>query len=232
MINKLILLLMLTLSIQVFSQKTISRQRIVKQVTTFNPDEVYNKNTGEKIPKEEVVRMIQMDSKTYFDAVYDNSGNIVKHLYDPNNLVSSRLNSTLYKTPEKNEIFPNLILTTVDGEVMEIKDLRGKMVILRMDMNAGSFNHQIKKLDKAINETGRKSEIESIIIFHSSKDEIESGFDLKTSNFKLIPNGINFQNMLNIRVIPTTFVLDKEGKVLDVSSSSHRMNFLKLLNES
>lgn len=236
MTQKFILFIMLSLSIHVCSQKTISTQREVKRVDTeFSIDKLYNKKTGEKISKEEFINLINKNPNLPLERIFNNSGNVIKYLYNPDNLNSPIVKNTINKTPGKNENFPNLILTTVNGETIKIEDLKGKMVILRMEMEANSFRfkkHEIEELDKAINETGRKSEIEAIIIFRTSKQDVQRGFDLNNSNFKLIPNGANFQDKLNIRSFPSTIVLDKEGRLIDIFNSSERMDILKLLNES
>ena len=236
MVQKLILFLMLSLSIQAFSQETISVQREVKRVDNdFSIEKVYNKKTGEKISNEEFLKLITENPNLSLERVYDDSGNVIKYLYDPEKRNSTSGKNTVHKAPEKNEEFPSLRLKTIDGETIKMEDLKGKMVILRMEMEADSFRfkkHEIEELDKAINQTGRKSEIEAIIIFRTSKQDVESGFDLKDSNFKLIPNGANFQNKLNIRSFPTTIVIDKEGRLINQFNSSKRMDILKLLNES
>lgn len=236
MTQKFILLIMLFLSIQMFPQKTISTQREVKRIDTeFSIDKLYNKKTGEKISNEEFLKLIRKNPNLPLERVYDNSGNVIKYLYDPENLNSTILKSSSNKTPGNHEKFPNLIFTSIDGETIKLEDLRGKMVILRMEMQADSFRfkkHEIEELDKAINQTKRKSEIEAIIIFRTSKQEVKRGFDLKDSNFKLIPNGANYQDKLNIRTFPSTIIIDKEGRLIKVFKSSKTIDLLKLLNES
>lgn len=236
MTQKFIFFLLLFAGIQVFSQKTISTKKVVKSVDTqFSIEKVFNKRTGEKISAEEFSKLISKNPNLSLDRVYDNSGNVVKYLYDPDKKNSPMLNSSKKESKAKGEKFPNLNLTTIDGETIKIEDLKGKLVIIRMEMEAGSFRfkkHEIEELDEAINQTGRESEIEAIAIFRTSELDVRKGFDLKNSNFKAIPNGANFQNQLNIRSFPTTIVLDKEGRVIDNFRSSNRIDILELLNES
>ena len=227
---------MLFLSIQVFSQKVISVQREVKGIDTeFSIDKLYNKKTGEKILNEDFAKLLSKNPNLPLERVYDNRGNIIKYFYDPDNVNSVLVKNTNNEKIENGEDFPNLILRTIDGETIKIEDLKGKMVILRMEMEADTFRfkkHEIEELDKAIDQTKRESEIEAIIIFRASKEQIKNGFDLKDSNFKLIPNGSNFQDKLNIRRFPSTIVLDKEGRIIKNYKSSNRIDILKLLNEA
>ena len=109
------------------------------------------------------------------------------------------------------------------------------MVILRFELEADSFRFkkdEIVEIDKSINLSQRQSEIQAIIIFEASVEEIKKGFDLKNSNFKLIPNGFNFHQMLNIKSFPSTIILDKEGRLMGKLDWSESINILNMLNKS
>ncbi len=72
----------------------------------------------------------------------------------------------------------------------------------------------------------------AIIVFDATEQQIEKGFDLENSNFKLIPNGHNFHRKLNIRNFPHTVILDKQGRLLEKFSFSEEINVSALLNRS
>ncbi|GAA4280307.1 peroxiredoxin family protein [Gaetbulibacter aestuarii] len=202
--------------------------------TSFSVDKVYNKITGEKVSPEMFQKLLAINPKLILEPVIDKKGEIIKYLYDPQNL-----KIRVYK-PGKTSLvegfsFPDYNLKTVDGKTMDFNDLKGKMVILRFEMEADSFRfkkHEIAGMDQKINETNRNTEIEAIIIFNANKDEINRGFDLENSNFKLIPNGGNILRQLNVNRFPYTVVLNKEGVVMAVFKYSDEMNILELLNKA
>lgn len=231
-----ILVLLFFLSINIFAQNEISvyseRARID---TEFSIDKLYNKKTGKRVSEKEFERLVTKNPNLPLERVYDNKGNIVKYLYDPDNANSVFLKNGGNKKVNKGEYFPELILKTIDGETVRIKDLKGKMVILRLEFEADTFRfkkYEIEELDEAINQTQRVSEIEAIIIFDASKQQIKNGFDLIDSNFKLIPNGNNFHRKLNIKFFPWTIILDKEGRLMEETKWSDEIDILEMLNKA
>ncbi|GEM_PF-3752130 len=230
------LILVLFVSSQMFAQKQIAVTRTVKTIdTVFSVDKLYHKKTSKKISKKEFEKLVKKNPNLPIERIFDNKGNIVKYLYDPENSDSIRMETSGNEKIEIGGFYPELILKTLDGDSIRIKDLRGKMVILRFELEADTFRfkkHEIKELDEGINQTQRASEIESIIIFNATRQQIKKGFDLVDSNFKLIPNGGDFQNLLHIKSFPSTIILDKEGKLMEEISMSSDINILALLNRS
>lgn len=231
-----ILLLLIFISIQNYAQKVITAQRVVKRVETeFSVDKLYYVRTGKKVTKEEFETLVRNNPNLSIEPVHDNNGNIVKYLCNPdekNSMVKARSDNNEIKI---GDYFPELNLTTIDGESISLNDLKGKMVLLRFELEADSFRFkkdEIVDIDNSINRSHRQSEIQAIIIFEASRAQIEKGFDLKNSNFKLIPNGFNFHQMLNVKSFPSTVILDKEGKLLEELDWSDEIDIIKLLNRS
>lgn len=233
-----ILIVLFFISFQIFAQNKISsKTRTEKRIDTeFSFDKLYNKKTGAKVSVKEFEIIVKNNPNLPIERVFDNKGNVVKYLYDPKNANSVSLNDNAIEKVKKGEYFPELELKTIDGETIKIKDLKGKMVILRLEMEADTFRfkkHEIEDLDAEINLTNRKSEIEAIIIFGATTiQQILKAFDLTDSNFKLIPNGWGIFSRLNINRFPTTIILDKEGKLMEDNNRSTEINILDLLNKS
>lgn len=231
-----ILLLIIFISIQLCAQEKITVKRVVKRIDNeFTVDKLYNVSTGTKVTKKEFEALVRNNPNLAIEPFYDNEGHIVKYLYNPdktNSLVKKRSGN---KEIEIDDYFPELNLKTVDGQSISTKDLKGKMVILRFELEADSFRFkkdEIVEIDKSINLSQRQSEIQAIIIFEASVEEIKKGFDLKNSNFKLIPNGFNFHQMLNIKSFPSTIILDKEGRLMGKLDWSESINIINMLNKS
>ncbi len=233
--KQLIVILMLLVGAHTYAQEQVGVHRTERIVTEFSVDKLYNKKTGEKVSQAEFEKLVSNNPNLPFETVYDNKGKAVKFLYDPDNANAKVINTRAGGKVKVGDYYPELVFRTVDDEVINLKDLKGKMVILRFEMEANTFRfkkHEIAEMDEAINQTQRQSEIEAIIVFAPSKKQVLEGFDLKNSNFKLVPDGHSFHDMLNIRNFPSTVILDKEGHLMKEFSYSDEIDIVKLLNKS
>ena len=224
------------ISLQLFAQEQISIQFEKKRIDTeFSIDKLYNKKTGKRVSQKEFEKLVKQNPNLPLEHVYDNMGHTVKYFYDPDKSISlSTSNSD--ESVEIGAYYPELIFKTIDGKKIRLKDLKGKMVILRFEMEADTFRfkkYEIEEMDQGINETQRESEIEAIIIFDATEQQIRKGFDLTDSNFKLVPNGFNFQRKMNIRSFPSTIILDKQGRLMEeFPMMSEGIDILELLDKS
>ena len=230
-----LLVLTFAIHVQLFAQEQFSVPYEKRRVDTeFSVDKLYNKKTGEQVSQQEFAQLIKQNPNLALEQVYDSEGNTVKYFYDPDKPISSAA------TERGNAItvgssYPELTLKTVDGKKINLKDLKGKMVILRFEMEADSFRfkkHEIEEMDRVINATQRKSEIEAIIVFDATEQQIKQGFDLENSNFKLIPNGHNFHRKLNVNSFPHTVILDKQGRLMGEFSFSEEIDISAWLDKS
>lgn len=213
------LLLALTISfllcISTFSQDAkfgITHTRTIVSYD-FDPGKVYVKKSGAKIPLDEFNKLIRENPKLQFEREYDESGNIIRYLYDPDNQTGNYKESTISIDSERT-LFPNFKVVTIDRKKIELKDLLGKLVILRFEIEAVGFRfkkNEIEELDKKINALKNKEVVEAIIIFQCSADEVRSGFDLIGSNFKLVADGFNFIDKFDIHRFPSTLLIDQNG---------------------
>ena len=177
----------------------------------FRPDKVYYKETGEKMPFSEFRRITQ--GRVYFEREVDEEGHVTRYFYDPNNQ-KDRTVSTL----SENAILQNIKLTTIDKKRIELKNLIGKLVIIRFEQEADSYRfkkEEIAALDKMINALSNKNDVEAIIIFECSEDEVRKAFDLENSNFNLVAEGRNFSIKYDIHNYPSTLLIDQNGKLIE-----------------
>ena len=232
----IILLLIFIINLQLVAQEQVSVRHVRKKIDyEFSIDKLYNKKTGKRVSEKEFKEILKKNPDIQIEQIYNNKGKIVKYLYDPDNIVTSSLISSK-ESVTVGDYYPELIFKTIDGEIIKLKDLNGKMVILRFEMEADTFRfkkQEIKEMDQGINDTERRSEIEAIIIFEASKEQVRSGFDFENSNFRLVPNGFGFLRKLNINTFPTTVILDKQGRLLEeLLWTSEGIDILELLNKS
>ena len=219
---------------QINAQEQISKSfKIIEIDSNFNISKLYNKLTGKKISGKEFNEIVKNNPNLPLEKIYDKRGNISKYYYDPN-IKNSNHQDTDNKSIKIGEPFPDLIIKTVKNQEIKLSNLKGKLIILRFELFADNFRfkkHEIVDIDDQINESNRKSEIEAIIIFTTPKEEINRGFDLENSNFKLVANGRNYHNKLYINNYPSTIVIDKEGILIDIYTYPDEINILELLKE-
>jgi len=218
-----------------FSQeKIISREYTTSRVVKVDYSKIYNKQTGKQIKKKDFLKMVKNNPNLPLEEVIGVKGEIIKYFVNPSQKKTQLVNNRT-KPISKGELFPNFIAKTINKRKIELNQLRGKVVILRFEMEANSFRfkkHEINELDEMINQIENKKEkIEAIIIFASSISDINKGFDLPNSNFKLIPNGINFQEKFSITTFPTTIVIDKNGKLVDYFRDPEDINLKRLSSD-
>lgn len=195
-------------------------------VSSFSSDNVYYKETGQKIPLAEFRRLMQENPKIYFEREIDEEGTVLRYYYSPNNQIK-RGNGVFNFNVSENVAFPNFKLNTIDKKEIELKKISGKLVILRFETEAKGYRFKkqdIELLDKKINALSKKEDVEAIIIFQSAEDDVREGFDLANSNFKPVANGIKFMIKYAIRQYPSTLLIDQNGILIGYFSDLDSLN--------
>ena len=230
----LITLLFFTVLITFGQEKTVFRKFITSRIEKVDFSKIYNKKTGKKIKKKKYLKLKKNNPNLQLERIIDVNGEIVKYLLDLSIINNSPRN---YRTKPiiKGELFPNFIAKTINKRIIELNSQKGKVVILRFELEANSFRFkkkEIKQLDNLINKIKRKKEkVKAIIFFASNELDIKQGFDLQNSNFEIIPNSYNFQDKFSITRFPTTIIIDKNGKLIDYYNYIDEINLTHLVNE-
>ncbi|MDB4850919.1 redoxin domain-containing protein [Flavobacteriaceae bacterium] len=230
----LITLLFFTVLITFGQEKTVFRKFITSRIEKVDFSKIYNKKTGKKIKKKRYLKLKKNNPNLQLERIIDVNGEIVKYLLDLSIINNSPRN---YRTKPiiKGELFPNFIAKTINKRIIELNSQKGKVVILRFELEANSFRFkkkEIKQLDNLINKIKRKKEkVKAIIFFASNELDIKQGFDLQNSNFEIIPNSYNFQDKFSITRFPTTIIIDKNGKLIDYYNYIDEINLTHLVNE-
>ena len=230
----LIALLFFTVLITFGQEKTVSRKFKTSRIEKIDFSKIYNKKTGKKIKKKKYITLKKNNPNLQLERIIGVNGEIVKYLLDLSIINNSPRN---YRTKPiiKGELFPNFIAKTINKRIIELNSQKGKVVILRFELEANSFifkKKEIKQLDNLINKIKRKKEkVKAIIFFASNELDIKQGFDLQNSNFEIIPNSYNFQEKFSIIRFPTTIIIDKNGKLIDYYNYMDEINLTHLVNE-
>ena len=162
----------------------------------------------------------------FFEKETDDEGNIIRYLYDPNDQNGDGAKKILDSYISGDVPFPNFKVTTIDGEKIELKDLIGKLVILRFEDQgvALKFNKPIIEiLDEKINALDNKEEVEAIIIYQASEDEIRENVELTDTNFKLVTNGLKLAQKYYLNQTALTLLIDQNGKLIDIYRNVYKI---------
>ena len=230
----LITLLFFTVLITFGQEKTVFRKFKTSRIEKVDFSKIYNKKTGKKIKKKKYIKLKKNNPNLQLERIIGVNGEIVKYLLDLSIINNSPRN---YRTKPiiKGELFPNFIAKTINKRIIELSRQRGKIVILRFELEANSFRFkkkEIKQIDNLINKINNKNEkVKAIIFFASNELDIKQGFDFQNSNFEIISNGYNFQEKFSITRFPTTIVIDKNGKLIDYYNYMDEINLTRLINE-
>ena len=230
----LIALLFFAVLITFGQEKTVSRKFKTSRIEKIDFSKIYNKKTGKKIKKKKYITLKKNNPNLQLERIIGVNGEIVKYLLDLSIINNSPRN---YRTKPiiKGELFPNFIAKTINKRIIELNSQKGKVVILRFELEANSFRFkkkEIKQLDNLINKIKRKKEkVKAIIFFASNELDIKQGFDLQNSNFEIIPNSYNFQEKFSIIRFPTTIIIDKNGKLIDYYNYIDEINLTHMVNE-
>lgn len=202
-------------------------------VTSLDIDKVYHKETGHKIPKSDFNKIVKDNPGVFLEKQTDDEGNLQRYLYDPNNQINGGMN--LLKSYISDSIaFPNFRVSTIDGEKIELKDLIGKLVILRFE--SGTLGVQlnmpwIEELDEKINALNNKESVEAIIIIDSTEEEAEKQINLSNSNLKLVADGLKIKEKYFINQTPTTLLIGINGQLIGVYRNSGEIMLKEHLNK-
>lgn len=207
-------------------RKTTHRVRLDTQ-------SIYHKETGEKIPEKEVIAMIRANSRIYFEPVYNAEAQVVRRLYDPNDQDKVSRNDRKQRQPIPNKAFPKFIVTSMNQGKIDSEDLKGKLTILRFEMQAQGFTskkEEVLELERKIKALNNPDAVQGIVIFEDTQEAIKLGYNTSETVFALVANGRNYFDMLGVVRIPSTFLIDREGKLIGQFSYPDDIDLEEYLN--
>lgn len=231
--NLLLVVLVLSANNAQAQQKTIGMERTVVSIGEFDPDIVYDKNTGEKISQNKVIKLLRENPNQPLEEVYDKAGRIERYLYDKNNHATVTVPDR-NAMAKKGEVFPEFLFRTSTGRQIDSEELTGKITLLRFMGHAEDYTlkmEEIKELNEKIKSSPHKEKIEAFILFGNDIKSIEKIFTLKDSNFEIIPDADNFHKKFNVSRMPVTLVLEPDLTVEDWYTYSEDINLEKIFEE-
>ncbi|MFN8168403.1 MAG: TlpA disulfide reductase family protein [Candidatus Nanopelagicales bacterium] len=129
--------------------------------------------------------------------------------------------TTTLLTPSERDAAPQVAGTTLDGKPLDLASLRGKVVVVNMWASwCAPCRGEAGTLEKVYDETRSKG-VEFVGIVSGGKDSIDNAkafqrrFDVSYPSMFDADNSLvlAFRGQLPPAAIPTTLVLDREGRV-------------------
>ncbi|ABS21519.1 thiol-disulfide oxidoreductase ResA [Bacillus cytotoxicus] len=116
------------------------------------------------------------------------------------------------------KVAPNFVVTTLDGKKIERKDLKGKGIFLNF---WGTWCKPCEKEMPYMNELYPKYKEKGVEIIALDADETEIAVKNFVNQYGLkfpvaIDKGSEVINTYGVGPLPTTFLIDKEGKVIQM----------------
>lgn len=214
----------------------VANAQIITSSYSINTSEtVYNKNTGQRLSEEEMISLFQKYPDIFLEREYNKHGELVRLLFDPNNIVTgATMNRNENARKKAGELFPEFVFKTVNGEKIKSEELLGSWVLLRFELFTKVIDvSKLYVLGKQIvefNNTSKKK-LTGVIVFNETEKKVKELFNTNEYDFKLVPNGRNFHEMFNIVRFPTTVILNDKGEVFKNYESSVPINFEELLKK-
>lgn len=147
-------------------------------------------------------------------------------------LAITLLHCGLHAQPPVGSKAPEISLPTENGEIIKLSSLQGKVVLL--DFWA-SWCRPCRMTNKAVQPIYKKYKDKGFEIFSVSVDASKPAWlsAVKQDNINWThvidtraANGNQLTNVWNIRYIPSTFLIDKEGKIVAIAPEGNELEKL------
>ncbi len=210
----------------VFSAHSQIIQRVQKTRYTENLDweklSFVNKKTGETLSKNDFNDLVQTHPGIVLDRSINKWGELDTLFWDPDNMrTDGRRFRNEELQPKPGQYFPEFVFTTHQGNVYDSRELSDSLILLRFD-----FFPNTSKASPLNTQLAGYPGIRAFLCF--SDDNLAAEND-HFSRFEIISrNSRNFQEKFNI-VVPTTFLLDENKKVIAQFRSNEEIDLSKYL---
>jgi peroxiredoxin len=116
----------------------------------------------------------------------------------------------------KGKAMPDLLLKTITGEMIDTKDLKGKVVFINLWYTAcAPCMAEVPALNLLAREYNNKN-VAFIGITTDTKQTLDSDFFPKHKlDFVIIPDALSTIEGIGVTGFPTTYIVDKNGNVVD-----------------
>lgn len=225
------ILLVASIASSTFSQTIVKKNARIVHVQKTDKIKVILKSTGEEMTDNELVKAyIKFGKYINLVPVIDENGELLHYIFDADKPVHQGPDEIPQINVAIGEPFPNFIFNTIDGETINLKELKDKIVIVRFELDANSMllpQINIPVLDKQLNGVSGTPFV-AIALFCDSKEEVAKKFNGQKTNFKLVADGWDFCSKYSVNTFPTTIVIDKNGNLLHQFFGADEIDFKSL----
>lgn len=209
---------------------SVVKQRVKMYTTERWNAKIYNKVTGERISEDELMEITHEHGRTYLEKDYDKYGHATRAYYHPDSAHMTIRNRDQHKQIPPGENLPEFVFTLVDGEKLRSKKLRGKWVLLKFDLVVEFLDYpdyealatQVKTLEK-------KYPIVAVTCLRDNEENIRNGIGQKYAPILWMGEGTGFQEKYFISRLPTSILLDPQGKVVKYFRYHEKMDLEEVI---
>jgi hypothetical protein len=227
-INKLKIIFLVFIGHYAFCQTPIRQTMIDVNTLAFDPKNVVNIKTGQKLKEKEVFEVIKSNPEFCFAPEIDKRGNILYFKYDPDK-TDWYIKRKTVNQQKTGDYFYGFEYKTFGNKRINNEKYLGNDLIIRFEMNPeGPFFKLASFVQLSENIQQAKKKINAIVLFSNQVEKPQlANFAEQFKMFEIVNDGYLFHDKYNIMVYPTTIYIDKNGKIVEIAEGSEALDFSK-----
>ncbi len=191
------------------------KQRVKLRTSETWNAKIYNKVTGERISEEQLMEIVRERGSTHLDKEYNKFGQATKAYYHPDSAHLRIRNRDIHKQIQPGKELPEFVFTLVDGEKLRSKKLRGKWVLLKFDLVVQFLDYpDYEALAAQVDALDEKYPLVAVTCLGDNEENIRNRIGDKYDPILWLGEGTGFQEKYFISRLPTTVLIDPQGKVV------------------
>jgi len=118
-------------------------------------------------------------------------------------------------TAQKGEEAPAFKATTLSGEEISLKDLRGKIVVLNFwYIGCAPCEVEIPSLNKLVEKYGEKEEVVFLAFALNDAKTLDSYLEKKPFKYQIIPRSHQIAKQYGVEGYPTHYIINRQGEMV------------------
>jgi len=149
---------------------------------------------------------------------------ITLYLISNEELIKSKIQEENFVSNLKDKNFPEYNLTTLEGNKISNKDIKGKIVVYNFWFTScAPCIAEMPELNKLVEKYKDNKNIVFLAPTFEKNEEIKKFLKRKNFNFKILQNSKQLDKQLEIQSWPTTIIADNEGMIKEIIISGENI---------
>ncbi len=195
--------------------------------------EIYNKETGQLISKNEFNERIKENPYVSLEPKIDKYGNVEHYYLDLENK-TGRVSIDINDRVDSGHRFPSFIMNTINGEQINSESLQGNYLLLNFQMTLDPPFFQMNSFQKEEDFVKKKKKsvpIVFIMITFDALTKAQETTDGKDLDVKVVPNGRNWAQRYFVKNYPSYILINKNGELIKYIDESSLETLARALDE-